>query len=58
MGTIWVRKASGVDVAVHSLGGRGPILLFAPANGFHGRCYEPVVRFQVFSAYCKGDARS
>ena len=44
METIWVATPSGVDIAVHCLGGKGQILLFAPANGFHGRCYEAVVR--------------
>jgi pimeloyl-ACP methyl ester carboxylesterase len=31
-----------VDVAVHDLGGDGPLLLISHATGFHGRCYEPM----------------
>lgn len=44
MSTTFVKKSTGVEIAVHSLGGNGPLLIFAPANGFHGRCYEPLVR--------------
>ena len=43
MAVKWVDTPSGVSIAVHSLGGQGPVLLLAPANGFHGRCYQPVV---------------
>jgi hypothetical protein len=31
-------------VAVHSLGGTGPPLLFFAANGFHSMAYQPLVR--------------
>lgn len=37
-----VRSTSGVDVAVHDLGGEGPPLLVSHATGFHGRCYQPL----------------
>ena len=44
MAVTWVSTLTGVDIAVHQLGGHGRLLLFAPANGFHGRCYQPLVR--------------
>ncbi|QGG94786.1 alpha/beta fold hydrolase [Actinomarinicola tropica] len=37
-----VRTPDGVDVAVHDLGGTGPVLLFAHATGFHGRVWQPL----------------
>ena len=44
MSIIWVPTPSKIEIAVHSLGGNGAPLLFAPANGFHGMCYQGVVR--------------
>lgn len=43
MSIIRIKKPTGVKIAVHPMGGCGPLLLFAPANGFHGRCYKPLV---------------
>ena len=41
----WVASGpAGHAVAVHELGGRGPPCLFLPANGFHARCYQALVR--------------
>ena len=37
-----VRTPDGIDVAVHDLGGTGPVLLFAHATGFHGRVWQPL----------------
>ncbi len=37
-----VASTDDVDIAVHDLGGNGPLLLVSHATGFHGRCYEPV----------------
>ncbi len=37
-----VTSTDGVELAVHDLGGSGPLLLVSHATGFHGRCYEPV----------------
>lgn len=37
-----VQSTDGVDIAVHDLGGAGPLLLVSHATGFHGRCYEPI----------------
>ena len=37
-----IYRGSGPPVTVHDLGGSGNVLLFAPANGFHGMCYKPV----------------
>jgi pimeloyl-ACP methyl ester carboxylesterase len=31
-----------VHLAVHDLGGAGPLLLVSHATGFHGRCYAPM----------------
>jgi pimeloyl-ACP methyl ester carboxylesterase len=39
-----VVSSNGVDVAVHDLGGEGPVLLISHATGFHGRSYEPLAR--------------
>ena len=39
-----VYRENGPPVTVHDLGGTGEVLLFAPANGFHGLCYKSVVR--------------
>lgn len=37
-----VASTHGVEIAVHDLGGEGPILLLAHATGFHGRVWQPV----------------
>jgi pimeloyl-ACP methyl ester carboxylesterase len=37
-----VPSTDGVEIAVHDLGGTGPLLLISHATGFHGRCYEPL----------------
>lgn len=37
-----VAGSSGVQVALHDLGGRGEPVLFCHATGFHGRVWEPV----------------
>ena len=37
-------STDGVKIAVHDLGGTGPALLIAHANGFHGRCYIPLAQ--------------
>jgi pimeloyl-ACP methyl ester carboxylesterase len=37
-----VTSTNGVELAVHDLGGDGPLLLVSHATGFHGRCYEPL----------------
>ena len=40
-----VLTEGGFEVAVHDFGGpKHSSLLFLPANGFHGLCYEPMVR--------------
>ncbi len=59
----YVSSTSGVDVALHDLGGDGPIVLFAHATGFHGRCYEPVAaaladRFHCFAVDLRGHGDS
>ena len=38
-----IHRERGAPINVHAFGGSGPCLLFAPANGFHGLCYKPVV---------------
>ncbi len=37
-----VPSTSGVELAVHDLGGHGRPLLVSHATGFHGRCYLPM----------------
>ncbi len=37
-----VPSTDGVQLAVHDLGGAGPVLLIAHATGFHGRAYGPM----------------
>ena len=39
-----ILPVSGVDVAVWDWPGEGPVLLFAHATGFHGRCWDPIIR--------------
>lgn len=40
-----VRLASsdGVEVALHHLGGRGPVVILCHATGFHARIWDPIV---------------
>ncbi len=40
--TRFVPSTDDVDVALHDLGGEGPVLVFVHATGFHGHCYLPV----------------
>ena len=35
-------SAPSAGIAVHDLGGSGPIVLYAHATGFHARCWQPV----------------
>lgn len=37
-----VTSSFGVELAVHDLGGTGPLLLLSHATGFHGHCYVPL----------------
>src|SRR5690606_7765041 len=46
-----VRSTGAVDVALHDLGGAGPALLVAHANGLHGRCYGPLAESLADSAH-------
>jgi len=39
-----VPSTAGVQLGVTDCSGEGPPLLFLAANGFHGRCYAPMVR--------------
>ena len=48
-----IHRESGPPVTVHDFGGSGNVLLFAPANGFHGLCYKPVA-----SSFCASSAAS
>ncbi len=36
-------EANGVELAVYTWPGEGPPIIFAHANGFHGRCWAPVI---------------
>jgi pimeloyl-ACP methyl ester carboxylesterase len=47
-----VRSTDGVDVAVHDLGGSGPLLLLSHATGFHGRCYLPIADALASRFHC------
>ena len=40
--TVGVTAVDGLRIAVHALGGAGPELLLAHANGFHGRIWRPL----------------
>ncbi len=42
--TIYIDSTDGVKVALHDLGGSGPLLLIIHATGFHAHCYEPIAR--------------
>lgn len=53
----------GVEVVVHDLGGRGPVLLFAHAAGLHGRVWAPLVehltdRFRCVAFDARGHGES
>ncbi|HEV2767922.1 MAG TPA: alpha/beta hydrolase [Acidimicrobiales bacterium] len=55
--------ADGVEVVVHDLGGRGPVLLFAHAAGFHGRVWAPLAdhltdRFRCVAFDARGHGES
>lgn len=47
-----VPSTEGVTIAVHELGGDGPLLLLAHATGFHGRVWAPVARRLADRARC------
>ena len=44
-GVCRLKTDKGFSFAVRDFGGpaKAPVLLFLPANGFHGACYEPMV---------------
>ena len=48
----YVTTPDGNRVAVHELGGSGPILLLAHATGFHGHAWEPVARRLADHFHC------
>lgn len=57
------RAADGVEVVAHDLGGRGPVLLFAHAAGFHGRVWAPLAdhltdRFRCVALDARGHGES
>ena len=47
-----VASTDGVEIAVHDLGGNGPLLLVSHATGFHGRCYEPLAHALADQRHC------
>ncbi|MBK5221882.1 MAG: alpha/beta hydrolase, partial [Acidimicrobiia bacterium] len=47
-----VRAADGTDIAVHDMGGTGPVLLFAHATGFHGRVWTPIAERLADQFHC------
>ena len=47
-----VASTDGVEIAVHDLGGNGPLLLVSHATGFHGRCYEPFAHALADQRHC------
>lgn len=51
-GTTTVRSSQGVDVAVHDLGGTGPLLVLAHATGFHGLVWIPLAESLAESFHC------
>ena len=51
-----VPSTAGVRICVCDCGGEGPPLLFLAANGFHGRCYAPMVRTKRCSEGARGGA--
>ena len=55
--------ADGVEVVVHDLGGRGPVLVLAHAAGFHGRVWAPLAahltdRFRCVAFDARGHGES
>lgn len=50
--TTTVRSSQGVDVAVHDLGGSGPLLVFAHATGLHGLVWIPLAARLAASFHC------
>ncbi len=55
--TRFIPSTDGVKVAVHDLGGNqsgGPMLVFAHATGFHGRCYLPMAAALADRFHCIG----
>jgi pimeloyl-ACP methyl ester carboxylesterase len=63
MAGVRVRSTDGVELAVHDLGGRGPTLLLAHANGFHGMVFAPLAaalapRFRLLAPDLRGHGRS
>jgi pimeloyl-ACP methyl ester carboxylesterase len=49
---VTVASTNGVELAVHDLGGHGPLLLVSHATGFHGRCYEPLAHALADQRHC------
>jgi pimeloyl-ACP methyl ester carboxylesterase len=45
-------SSDGVKVAIHDLGGEGPLLLFCHATGFHGRTLAAVASYLTDSYRC------
>ena len=52
--TQFIPSTDDVEVALHDLGGDGPILVFAHATGFHGRCYIPIADALADRFHCYG----
>lgn len=48
----YVDSSDGVRIAVHDLGGEGPLVLFCHATGFHGHVYGPVAQHLTDSYHC------
>ncbi|MCX7619885.1 MAG: alpha/beta hydrolase [Acidimicrobiales bacterium] len=55
-------STDGIEIAVHDLGGEGPVLLACHATGFHGHVWQPVARrlrdFHVFAPDFRGHGDS
>ncbi|MDP9453269.1 MAG: alpha/beta hydrolase [Actinomycetota bacterium] len=47
-----VASSDGVEVAVHDLGGDGPVLVLAHATGFHGRAWGPLTTALAAHFHC------
>ncbi len=50
----FIPSTNDVEVALHDLGGEGPVLFFSHATGFHGRCYLPVAEALADRFHCYG----
>lgn len=48
----YANSTQGVEVAIHDLGGEGPLLLFCHATGFHGRTLGPLASYLTDSYHC------